>query len=121
MKEADWLLGTWQHSESHQPNLYEKWEQIDNNELAGSKYVIQEGDSVICEKIQLIDSTDGVKFVLRMKDKNGMTVEYKATEFSKNRIVVEHPYSDFPKTISYTKITADSIQTQITGTTNGKE
>ena len=94
---------------------------IDENELAGSNYLIQEGDSVILEKIQLIESPDGVKFVPRMKGKDGMTVEYKAKEFSKNRIVFEHPYSDFPKTISYTKIAADSIQTEIAGTTNGKE
>ena len=99
IKQADWLIGTWQHSESYQPDLYEKWERIDNNELAGSYFVVQEGESVTLEKIQLIESPDGVRFVPRMKSKDGMTVEYKAKEFSENRIVVEHPYSDFPKTI----------------------
>jgi len=119
LKEAEWLIGTWRDSENSKPVIYENWKRINNDEFAGSNFVIRGNDTAFVESIRLVNSSEGVRYIPRKKDENHLPVEFTTKEFSENRVVFENPRYDFPKTISYTKVTTDSLRVEIAGTKNG--
>jgi len=50
-----------------------------------------------------------------------LPVRFATKTISETQLVFENPQHDFPQTISYTKITADSLVAEISGTKNGHE
>ena len=51
----------------------------------------------------------------------GLPVRFATKTVSDMELVFENPQHDFPQIISYTKINADSLVAEISGTINGKE
>lgn len=118
---AEWLIGTWENK-TQTGSIYETWSKTNVNEFSGMSYIIKEKDKVVFENIRLVQEQDGLFYIPTVKNQNeGLPVRFTAKTISETHLVFENPQHDFPQIISYTKITADSIVAEISGTKNGQE
>ena len=118
---AEWLIGAWENK-TQRGSIYETWSKMNDNEFSGMSYIIKEKDTVVFENIQLVQEQDGLFYIPTVKNQNdGLPVRFAAKTNSETQLVFENPQHDFPQIISYTKITADSLVAEISGTKNGQE
>lgn len=118
--QAGWLIGTWENKTS-KGSIYETWSKINSNEFSGKSYIVKESDTIVFETIQLIQERNGLLYIPTVKSQNeGLPVPFTSTAISDTRLIFENLKHDFPKIISYTKITADSLVAEISGTKDGK-
>ncbi|GEP52154.1 hypothetical protein FNO01nite_28260 [Flavobacterium noncentrifugens] len=121
IKKAEWLIGTWENK-TPKGNIYETWSKASNDELIGKSYIVKQKDTIIFENIRLIQDKAGFFYIPTVKNQNGgLPVRFEATTISATQLVFENPQHDFPKTISYTKISSDSLLAEISGTKNEQE
>jgi hypothetical protein len=121
IKKAQWLIGTWQN-ETSRGIIYEKWTQVNENELAGKSFFINENDTIVFETIRLIQELDGLFYIPMVKNQNeGLPVRFALQSISDSTMVFENPEHDFPQIITYTKMNADSLVAEISGINNGQE
>lgn len=120
IKKAEWLLGTWQNK-TPKGSIYETWSNENDFTFTGMSYMIKENDTMVFENIRLVQEPDGLYYVPVVKNQNdGLPVWFMASAILDNKLVFENPQHDFPQTISYTKITADSLVAEISGSRNGQ-
>lgn len=120
IKRAAWLIGTWKNETPGGP-IYETWEQKSANEFSGKSYAIKENDTIVFEQIQLIQQTGALFYIPVVENQNnGMPVRFQAKKISDSLLVFENPKHDFPQIISYSRISADALVAEISGTKNGK-
>lgn len=118
---AEWLIGTWE-SKTSKGNIYETWSKETDNKFSGKSYLVKEKDTIVFENIQLVQQQDGLFYIPTVKNQNdGLPVRFAAKTISATQLVFENPKHDFPQFISYTKISADSLVAEISGTKNGQE
>ncbi len=119
-KKAEWLIGTWENKTT-KGSLYETWKKANDNELSGKSYMVKEKDTVVFENIRIIQEQDGLFYIPTVKNQNGdLPVRFAIKTISETVMVFENSRHDFPQVISYTKINADSLVAQISGTKNGQ-
>lgn len=118
---AEWLIGTWENK-TPKGSIYETWNKETDNKFSGKSYIVKEKDTIVFENIQLVQEQDGLFYIPIVKNQNdGLPVRFIAKTTSETQLVFENPKHDFPQIISYTKITADSLVAEISGTKNGQE
>lgn len=121
IKKAEWLIGTWENK-TQRGSIYETWSKTNENEFSGMSYIIKEKDTVVFENIRLVQEQDDLFYIPTVKNQNdGLPVRFSTKTISETQLVFENPQHDFPQIISYTKITADSLVAEISGTKNGQE
>lgn len=121
IRKAEWLIGTWENK-TPRGSLYERWDKTGNNELAGKSFMIQEKDTVVFETVKLIYEQGTLFYIPTVKNQNNdLPVRFSAKTVSETQLIFENPQHDFPQIISYTRIGADSLVAEISGTKNGKE
>jgi hypothetical protein len=121
IKKCKWLIGTWENK-TPKGSIFETWIKPNENELSGKSYIIKESDTIVFETIRLIQEQDGLYYIPSVKDQNdGAPVRFISKIFSDTQMVFENSAHDFPKVISYTRISADSLVAEISGTIKGKE
>lgn len=121
INKAEWLIGTWENKTS-KGSIYETWNKTSDNELSGKSYIIKEKDTIVFENIRLVQEQNGLFYIPTVKNQNGgLPVRFAAKTISETQLVFENQQHDFPKIISYTKITSDSLVAEISGTKSGKE
>lgn len=121
IKKAEWLVGTWENK-TQRGSIYETWSKTNDNEFSGMSYIIKEKDTVVFENIRLVQEQDGLFYNPTVKNQNdGLPVRFAIKNISETQLVFENPQHDFPQIISYTKISADSLVAEISGTKNGQE
>lgn len=118
---AEWLLGTWENK-TKRGSIYESWSKKNSKEFLGTSYLLKEQEQVVFETIQLIQEHDGLFYIPTVKEQNaGLPVRFKAKTVSRKQLVFENLQHDFPQIITYTRISADSLLAEISGTRNGQE
>ncbi len=118
---VEWLIGTWENK-TPKGSIYETWNKKADNEFSGKSYVVKEKDTIVFENIRLVQEQDGLFYIPIVKNQNdGLPVRFTNKTISENQLVFENPKHNFPQIISYTKITADSLVAEISGTKNGQE
>lgn len=118
---AEWLIGTWENKTSR-GSIYETWNKTNNHAFSGKSYSVKEKDTIVFESIRLVQEQDGLFYIPKVKNQNdGLPVLFAAKAITDNLLVFENLRHDFPQIISYTKITADSLLAEISGTRNGQE
>jgi hypothetical protein len=118
---AEWLIGTWKNKTA-QGSVYETWTKVNDNEFSGKSYVINENDTTVFETIQLIQGQDRLFYIPTVEEQNeGLPVSFGMDTISDSILVFKNTQHDFPQIISYTKINADSLVAEISGTQNGQE
>jgi len=121
IEKAEWLIGTWENK-TQRGSIYETWSKTADNEFSGKSYIVKEQDTIVFETIRLAQEQDGLFYIPNVKNQNdGLPVHFATKTISETQLVFENPQHDFPQIISYTKISADSLVAEISGTKNGQE
>lgn len=117
---ASWLVGEWEN-QTPRGSIYEEWTRIGDREMAGRSYMQRGSETVVLERIQLIQEGKAIFYVPTVSDQNdGEPVRFELTRASDSELVFENPEHDFPQVISYTRLSADSLMAQIAGTVGGE-
>lgn len=115
-----WLIGTWENKSGKEP-VYELWTQNGKNLLTGKSYMVKGTDTLIFETVQLKKEGELWYYIPTVSHQNkGKPVIFKGTTITEHQMVFENPEHDFPQTITYTKITPDSLVAEISGNSSGK-
>ena len=110
-----WLTGTWVNHSNQSP-LFETWEFINDTLMTGRSYIIKGNDSSFFEKISLVRrGTDFFYIPVVTGQNNGLPVPFKLTSGDGYSFIFENPTHDFPQTVMYRYISADSIFAQVSG------
>lgn len=121
IKKAEWLIGTWENR-TPRGKVYETWGKMNDNEFSGKSYIVRGQDTIVFETIQLVEEQDGLFYIPTVKNQNdGLPVRFANKTISETQLIFENPEHDFPQIISYTKINADSLVAEISGTKNGQD
>lgn len=119
--DAGWLIGTWENK-TQRGSIYETWNKTNEKELSGKSYIVKEKDTIVFEHIRLVMEQGRLFYIPAVKNQNdGLPVRFAAKTISATELVFENAQHDFPQVISYTRISADSLVAEISGTRNGKE
>lgn len=121
IKKAGWLIGTWENK-TQRGSMYETWAKVSDDELSGKSYKLKEKDTIVFETIRLVQEQNSLFYIPNVNNQNGgLPVRFATKNVSDIELVFENQQHDFPQIISYTKINADSLVAEISGTINGKE
>lgn len=116
---AEWLIGTWENK-TPKGTIYETWSKETDRKFSGKSYMIKDKDTIVFENLQLVQEQGGLFYIPTVKNQNdGLPVRFVAKISSETQFIFENQKHDFPQTISYTKITIDSLVAEISGTKNG--
>ncbi len=119
INKAEWLIGTWENK-TQKGSIYETWSKLNDNEFLGKSYIVKENDTIVFETIRLVQEHVGLVYIPTIKNQNdGLPVRFTNKTISETQLVFENPQHDFPQIISYTRINADSLVAEISGTKNG--
>ncbi|MEI6521878.1 MAG: DUF6265 family protein [Bacteroidota bacterium] len=114
-----WILGQWVNS-STQPYVYESWKKVSTNHFVGLSYSIVNADTVIYEKMEIVNRNDSLFFATIVSDQNqGNKIEFYCLEQSIIKTTFENKNHDFPTKIIYEKHGSDSLLGKISGIKNG--
>ena len=117
---ADWLLGKWENK-SADGNLSESWKKINDSIYDGESYFIKGKDTLHFEKIQMKQKGEDLFYIATVKGQNkDQPITFIHNDTIEKQLVFENPKHDFPQKISYSLITKDSIDIQISGIQQGK-
>lgn len=121
IRQAGWLIGTWENKTA-EGSIFETWNRHSNLEFSGKSYMLKGKDSLVFETVTLRQEGKVLYYIPRVKDQNnGSPVIFTSKHVSANKLIFENPAHDFPQKISYTKVNADSLVAEISGTFHGKE
>ncbi|MES3019612.1 MAG: DUF6265 family protein [Bacteroidota bacterium] len=114
-----WLAGTWENK-SPRGSMYETWKVVSKNELAGKSYMLKGKDTVVFENIRLIRKNNILTYIPTVNGQNNnQPVNFPLIKSSEDKLVFENKAHDFPQTISYTRISKDSLVAEIAGISKG--
>lgn len=115
-----WLIGSWR-SQSQDALYYESWGQINDSTLSGKSFSISNGDTVSSESIALIQRNGQLIYIPTVPTQNqGLPVEFELNYITDKEMIFENAGHDFPQTISYKQLSADSLIAEIAGVIEGK-
>lgn len=121
LQKADWLQGTWENK-TKKGSVYETWIKESNQKFSANSFKLKEGDTLILERIDLIQEEDNVFFIPLVSDQNeGLPVRFTIKKMSDTQMVFENLSHDFPQIITYTQVSNDSLLASISGKQNGEE
>lgn len=111
-----WLLGTWA-MESKNEVLMETWIITNDSTLSGESYKVKMGGNTEnLEKVQLVYRGGNYYYIPKVSGQNNnKAVEFRISSYTPEEFVAENPQHDFPKRITYQKISKDSIRAIIDG------
>lgn len=115
-----WLLGTWQNI-TPDATIFETWTVQSDTSLFGMSYLLEQGDTVVFESIQLLQENGTLYYIPVVKYQNDeLPVRFKASETGDGVLKFENPEHDFPQVISYKQINPDSLVAEISGLSREK-
>lgn len=113
---ASGLLGRWENN-TNEGRFSEIWLKENDSVFIGQSYFVKRNDTLFSETMKLETSKNKAKLIVSVP--NQKTVEFLMTSFEKQKFVFENPNHDFPKKITYTILSQDSLFAEISG--NGKK
>ena len=120
IKVARWLLGNWENKLAD-GKLSETWKKVNDSTFQAQSYFIKEKDTLHFETITLKQKGEELTYDAAVKGQNGdKPVTFKLTNLTEKQLVFENSKHDYPKKISYTQITEDSLVAEISGILAGK-
>jgi hypothetical protein len=121
LQKASWLIGTWENNATA-GNSTERWEKKNDSIFTGICFMIIGSDTVSYETICLEQKGTALFYIPTVKNQNeGESVRFELTSSTTEQLVFENPTHDFPRKITYTQITNDSLLAVVSGPRNGKE
>ena len=121
LNNPSWLIGLWENKTS-KGSIYEEWVPANEYELLGRSFAVHGKDTAVFEKIRLVNEAEGMFYIPAVSNQNeGKPVRFGLTSITDKKLIFENPDHDFPQVISYTLITQDSIEAQISGSVQGED
>lgn len=119
-KDFDWLLGTWlQRQEKF--TLIEKWSPANDSVLEAINQIVENGDTQIMEKINLVKTLEGIFYIPQVINQNGgLTVKFKLSSWKNKQYIFTNPAHDFPQNITYEQLDQNLMKASISGEFKGK-
>jgi hypothetical protein len=115
------LNGNWK-METAKRTIHEDWTVTGEKEMSSKSYILRGTDTVILEKVKLMENAGGIFYVPAVADQNqGKPVPFKLVSAEQMKFVFENKEHDFPQRIIYHLVSKDSIHAWIEGVKNGKE
>lgn len=117
IKQADWLIGTWQNK-SPEGLLVEKWQKRNDSTYTGKTYFLAGKDTTFAESFVLQQRAGKLYYIPTVKNQNGgkpVTFTQKGTG-----LVFENPKHDYPQKLTYKQVKPDSLVAEISGVSKGK-
>ena len=103
----EFLIGTWKIEAEER---YEHWDKMNNDQLRGVSYKLNQGRVIIEEYSEIVKSAKGIVYKASpVGQNNGKTIEFKQTR-ADSLFVFENPIHDFPKKIIYKLLNSNQVQ-----------
>lgn len=116
----DWLLGEWENNSTNS-NLSETWIKKNDSTFVGESYFIIGKDTLHSEQIKLEQKREDLIYTSTIKGQNNdKPISFIQNKALEKQLVFENPKNDYPKKISYTPLTKDGLQIEISGIQKGK-
>jgi Domain of unknown function (DUF6265) len=109
--------GKWKMN-SDKMEYYEDWELVNETELVGIGFSIEEGDSILSEQLYLKKFAEQWAYVA-IPDNQAITL-FALQEFSQNKFSFENKEHDFPQRIIYEFKGDDQLEVAIEGVIDGE-
>ena len=114
------LTGWWQQPVDS-GIMFEEWTAI-GDILSGRAGEIDGTDTAISETISIRPDDSAILYIPVVKGQNGNEpIIFRLTYYSKDSFVFSNPHHDFPQTISYHKLAADTVAARISAMIDGQE
>ncbi len=111
----DFLQGTWKMENKE---IYEHWDKLNSQTLKGFAYKLKNGQMEISEYLDISERDNQTIYTATVINQNsGNGTEFKLTK-TDSTYTFENPVHDFPKKISYQKISDNEVFVQVS---NGKQ
>jgi hypothetical protein len=115
------LLGAWKVIGGNM-EIYEVWQKTNDSTYAGKCFMVKGKDTSVQETMELRTEGKDIYYVPTVIGQNNdKPVSFKLISSSNHTMVFENPGHDFPQSIAYKMMSADSLIASIYGKTNGKE
>lgn len=114
-----WLLGTWE-SRGQRGATLEEWSQVDNGALRGVAYRVVDGDTTINETVRLLLEASDVFYAADVTG-DQPEVRFRLVDFGSRGAHFTNPDHDFPTSIIYRPVGADSLYARIEGVADGQK
>ncbi len=119
LRNAAWLIGTWE-SKTVRGSLYETWSKGGKDTLTSISYRLKGRDTLLQEIVWLVERHDSLFYVATAFGQNDdQAVSFASRTITDSLLVFENPAHDFPQTITYRRVGADSLVAAIAGKLNG--
>jgi uncharacterized protein YciI len=106
----DFLHGTWKMENKE---VYEHWDRINENSLKGFSYKVENGQISISEYIDIVRVGKDIIYTATVLNQNqGKGVNFKLIK-TDNAYAFENPKHDFPKKITYKKISEIEVFVEV--------
>jgi hypothetical protein len=120
---SSWITGSWIDSttfKSFNPpkSMFENWVKYSDS-LVGVGGFISDSDTVATEKLLVLNVENNLVYIARPKERAMISFSLKSS--SKDSIVFENKAHDFPTTITYQKITNDSMLVYLRGISSDQQ
>lgn len=104
------LQGTWKVENKE---IYEHWDRLNSQTLKGFSYELKNGQMEISEYLSISESNNQTIYTAAViNQNNGKGIEFRLTK-SDSIVVFENPDHDFPKKISYQRLTDNEVFVQV--------
>ena len=111
------LEGLWVRT-GEDDELFEEWVKVDNTQLQGRVFRINNGDTVVSEQVTLSRRQHQIVFVASVVNQNKQQpIPFFLISSKEKTYVFQNPTHDFPKRVVYRIATPDSIHAWIDGGT----
>lgn len=121
LQKMEWLVGNW---EQKLPDgiVSENWIKENDSTYSGKSYFIKEKDTVHLERIILTQKNETLLYIPTVSGQNNdEPVTFTMTSDTENTFSFENPAHDYPKKITYKKVSPTSLIATISGTQQGKQ
>lgn len=109
----DFLIGTWKIENQNQ---FEIWTKVNNNELIGHSYKINENQKKILETLTIKMIDNQMIYEATVPDQNeGKSIQFALNPEITSYFSFENLNHDFPKRIQYEKISGNEIAVSVLG------
>lgn len=106
----DFLQGTWI---AEGQELYEHWDKLNDHSMKGFSYRIADGLMTISEYLDMNRTENGIVYTAYLLNQNmGEGIVFNLTN-ADNAFIFENPDHDFPKLISYQKLSDSEIMIEV--------
>lgn len=121
LKKANWLVGEWQF-QTDSTAIRETWKRENDSTLSATSFYIQNNkDTLHQETIELVEDKKVLIYTATIiGENNNEPVSYQKTIETETELIFENPSHNYPKVISYKKLSNNQFLATISGNANGK-